>query len=235
MAIVSHRFSSSNHERRYRDQYTTRVLAGIAASLLLVIVAVKAWPLPDGDAPSNLVFSTRGQEVIEIEEIIPTSQREQIPPPPAPLPPIVVPTDVILDDVPLEFSDSLLPIEEPGLDPELTPGDEGPTANLAQAESGPKPVRIVEPEYTREARRKKIRAEVVVEVLIDEKGRVQESKIVERFILGDDDDPKEVVAEIGYGIEEAAINAAERWLFRPARQNGAAVRSYHPLTFRFGV
>jgi protein TonB len=74
-----------------------------------------------------------------------------------------------------------------------------------------------------------------VEVLIDEKGRVIESKIVDRFIYEDKDEPPTPVARIGYGIEEAALTAADRWRFRPARHGGRAVQTYYTLTFRFGV
>ena len=73
-------------------------------------------------------------------------------------------------------------------------------------------------------------------MLVDEKGRVEASKVLERFLLGNKkDDPKQPVNLLGYGLEEAALSAAGRWLFRPARKNGTPVRSYHALTFRFGV
>ena len=73
-------------------------------------------------------------------------------------------------------------------------------------------------------------------MLVDEKGRVEATKVLERFLLGSKkDDPKRAVTLLGYGLEEAALSAAGRWLFRPARKNGTAVRSYHALTFRFGV
>ena len=173
-----------------------------------------------------------------MEEIIPTRQRQEAPPPPAPLPPVVVPDDVVIDDeVELDLSDTFLPVEDPGDDALLQEGD-APTnsAGPTFADSGPKPVRVVEPKYPRVAERKSVRAEVVVEVLVDEKGRVQETRILERFLLGKNADaPKQPVEEVGYGVEEAARDAASRWLFRPARTGGKAVRSYHKLSFIFGV
>lgn len=212
-------------------------MAGMAVSLLLLVAAVKFWPVPGDYAPTDIVYTTQGPETIQIEEIVQTSQQRQAPPPPAPLPPIIIPDDQIIEDeIDFDISDSFLLTDDPGLDQRLTPGDPigAPTAT-ARAETGPKPVRITEPEYTRAAKKKRIRAEVVIEVLIDEKGRVEESRIVERFLLGDDDDPKKPVALIGYGLEESAINAAGRWLFRPARKNGTPVRSRHEVTFKFGV
>ena len=209
----------------------------MAVSLLVLVAAVNLWPVPGDYAPTDIVYTTKGPETILIEEIVQTNQRRQAPPPPTPLPPIIVPDDQIIEEeVDLDLTDSFLPIDDPGLEQELTPGDPiGAQPSQARAETAPKPVRIVEPEYTRAAKRKKIRAEVVVEVLIDEKGRVEESKVIERFLLGDDDDPKRPVTQLGYGLEEAAMSAADRWLFRPARQNGTPVRSQHELTFKFGV
>ena len=212
-------------------------MGGMAVSLALMVAAVKLWPIPGNYAPTDIVYRTHGPETIEIEEIVQTSQQRQTPPPPAPLPPIIIPDDQIIDEeFELDITDSFLPIDNPGLDQRLTPGDPiGAPTTTARVATGPKPVRIVEPEYTRAAKRKKIRAEVVVEVEIDEKGRVQASKILERFLLGDDDDPKKPVEQLGYGLEEAAVSAATRWLFRPARKDGTPVRSQQALTFKFGV
>ena len=99
---------------------------------------------------------------------------------------------------------------------------------------GPQPVRITEPEYTRAAKRKKIRAELVLNIQIDERGRVREAAIIERYLLGEAGD-KTPVAEVGYGLEEKAFKAALRWIFRPAYHNGQPVSSYHTITFKFGV
>jgi len=210
--------------------------ACLAASLLVAIAVVKWWPPPDPEDPSAITFSTRGQEVIAIEEIMPTRQAAQKPPPPPPLPPIVVSDDVVLDEIELDLADTFLSVEDPGQEAIGEAGDQPvPSAQLVSAEVGPKPVRFVEPEYTREARKKKIRAEVVVEVLVDERGRVKEARVLERFLLGKDDTEKEPVQSLGYGLEEAALAAAGNWMFRPARQNGQAVRSYTTLTFSFGV
>ena len=218
-----------------RDSYEVRILASTVVSLLLLIAAVKWWPAEGLGDPDDRIYTTRPQEVIEIDEIQQTRQVQQAPPPPAPLPPIIVPNDAILEEIELELDNNLLTLE-PADDPTLQEdATDGPPTQLARAETGPKPVRIVEPANPREARRKRIKAEVVVEVLVDERGRVQEATIVERYLLGDEDDPKTAVGELGYGLEEAAVSAAERWLFRPARQNGRPVTSYTTVTLLFGV
>lgn len=215
-------------------------MACLAVSLALLVAAVRLWPGPGEPDLAHVTFDTRGQEVIEIEEILPTQQGSPPPPPPVPAPPVVVPDDVVLEEVELDLADNLPVAEQPGADEGTGDGErDAGTADAAgpavRSEVGPRTVRFVEPEYTQEARRRKVRAEVVVEVLVDERGQVRETKILERFLLGNDPQEKRPVDTVGYGLEEAALSAAERWIFRPARQNGRPVRSYTTLTFTFGV
>lgn len=224
------------NEYQYRQDHRLRVMAGTAVALFLLAAGVTWWPAPRPSLAPELVFDTRGDEVINLEDIVPTTQMAQAPPPPAPLPPVVVPDDQLPDEVELDLSDNI-PVDKPGDALKSAPPTQGPgrAERTVSAEVGPKTVRFVEPEYTREARRRKIRAEVIVEVLVNEQGRVQQTRIVERFLLGRDAGDRQPVATLGYGLEEAALAAAERWIFRPARQNGQAVASFTTLTFTFGV
>ncbi len=221
---------------RFQLIYEVRIQLGIIAALVLSLGLVHGWPTPSGP-DDDRIYTSRVQDAIKIEEIKPTRQSNRPPPPPPPPIPVIVPNDNILEEIPLDFNDTFLQL--PDLADALPPDDAELNVQataLERVETAARPVRIVEPAYTREAQRRKVRAEVVVEVLVDERGRVEESRIVERFMLGkDDDDPKQPVAELGYGLEEAATDAAERWVFRPARQNGRPVRSYTTVTLVFGV
>lgn len=219
-----------------RDQeYPRRALACMVGSLFLVLAFIRWWPLPGPDLPADINYDVRGQEVITMEEITQTRQEAKKPPPPPPIPPVVVPDDVILDDVEFEVADHFLAIEDTGEDVEETDGATVGSNLSFRADSGPRPVRIIEPKYTREARRRNIRAEVVIEVLVDERGGVSEVKVIGRFLLNKDATKREAVASVGYGLEEAAETAALQYIFRPAQEGGIAVRSYTTLTFSFGV
>ena len=213
------------------SDYRVRFLSCLVASLLLVVATVRLWP-PLSEKAIGPAYPVRAQEVIDIEEIQQTSQRNQKPPPPAPAIPIAVPDETVLEDVELDLSDNLS-VERPevGRAPDPGPVEERPAGPTV----GPKTVRFVEPEYTREARRKRVRAELVVKVLVDEKGQVRETEILERFLLDKEGEGKTPVEMLGYGLEEAAIAAAERWVFRPARRDGRPVPAYTTLTFTFGV
>jgi TonB family protein len=73
----------------------------------------------------------------------------------------------------------------------------------------PKPV------YTEEARRLRVEGEVVLEVTFVASGRLRVLRIVSR---------------LGHGLDEAAVEAAEKIQFTPARRNGVPVD--HTATLR---
>ncbi len=216
-------------------RYQIRILSGLATSVLVVLLFFRLWPLPGPFEPADINYDLRGQDLIAIEDILQTQQEEKKPPPPAPMIPIVVPNDIVLQEEEFIAEDTYLVVDDPGSDEELVEGP--PTGNnlSIRADSGPKPFRIVEPEYSKEAKSRKIRAEIVVEVLVDEKGLVKEARVVKRYLVNKDKTKRQFVTMVGYGVEEAALAAAERWMFRPAREGGKIVRSYTTLTFSFGV
>ncbi len=197
----------------------------------MAIGVVRFWPLPDDDEP-RFNFRLPGQETIEIEQILPTKQIRKKPPPPPPSLEVVVADDEIIEDYELDLPEELIVFTE-GTGDESDVDDGAPASGLPDLIE-PRPVRIVEPQYTREAQRRKIRAEVVVEVLVDERGQVSTARVIERFLL-DKDEKREVVGELGFGLEESAIDAARRCLFRPARYGGRPVSGSKTLRFSFGV
>ena len=210
-------------DRHFR--YVARLQLCVVCALLLLLLAVHLWPPVDPKEPA--IVTHTASHTVFIEEIIQSRQERTTPPPPAPLPPVVTPSEALLDE-PLMLDMPFQVLEDPGEDPELIATGE-PTAVF---ETTPKPFRIVEPEYPRAARRRRIQAEVVVEVFVDIHGNVSEPNIIERFLL--QDGMRQSVAKLEYGLEEAALAAASRWQFRPATRGGDPVPSQHELSFRFG-
>jgi protein TonB len=107
--------------------------------------------------------------------------------------------------------------EEPPPTPKVQVGD------LVQAGPGvvpPKLVTIQKPEYPPMARRLGIEGDVVVAVLVDENGRVLDSRLVERV-------PQNV------GINEAAVAAARSARYQPATKEGVRVRMWTNLRLPF--
>ena len=86
-----------------------------------------------------------------------------------------------------------------------------PDKPALQAVSRTQPVEILDkprPRYTEEARKARIEGAVHLEVVFTARGQVQ----VRRVVKG-----------LGYGLDEAAIEAAGRIRFTPAKVNGTAV------------
>jgi TonB family protein len=66
----------------------------------------------------------------------------------------------------------------------------------------------VEPEYSEEARKAKFQGTVTLFVIVDEKGNPKEVK---------------VIRPLGLGLDQKAIEAVEKWRFRPGMKDGKAV------------
>jgi periplasmic protein TonB len=227
--------SRSEANEKKRAAYATRMGACVAFSLILMILAVRYWPAPF-EVNRDMVFDARGQDFIQMEEILPTQQNQSRPPPPAPLTPVIVPDDTVLDEIEIDLTDELVTADTGADDLQEEEGTATPVAGgSTRPDSGPRAFLIVEPEFPREAERNQIRAEVVVEVLVNARGIVESAQVVERFLLNGENSQRESVGLLGYGLEEAALTAALGWKFRPALADGKTVSSLYQLTLSFGV
>ena len=238
--------SPANRRRAMR----MRGLGSLAISLLVVVGMFRLWPLPSLEANNSDRFTAvRPQEIIELELIEPTVQSQTVAAAPPPqdvlLPPVEVPDTRIIEERVQELELSI-PSPVPSAPPAPPPGSPGPPQPAAQPppppqptlvrrpDRSPVPVRFSEPAYPQAARAEGIRARVRIEVLVDERGRVQEMRILERIRLGRGD-REEHVSSLPHGIEQSALEAARRYQFRPARHEGRAVPSYTTITCNFGV
>jgi protein TonB len=213
--------------------YRSRLLASLAVVLGLFIALVRWWPAPTPSSPEG-PFGERGSERIQVEEVQPTAQsREKTPPPPAPVPPEVVPNDVVIEEE-IEFDDGTIAIEDPGDDEELQEGISEATAAARHPDTNARLFRAVQPDYPSAARDEKLRARVRVSLQIAKTGEVEAATILKRWRLSEEG-RAQPVPELGHGLEEAALVAARRSHFRPAKNNGTPVASQTTLTFEFGT
>ncbi len=74
--------------------------------------------------------------------------------------------------------------------------------------SAPQLVFKVEPEYSEEARKAKFQGTVVLYVVVDEKGQPRDLR---------------VVRPLGLGLDQKAIEAVQKWRFKPGLKDGRAV------------
>jgi outer membrane biosynthesis protein TonB len=218
--------SVSDHE------YRRRVLASLAVVLGLGIALVRWWPAPTSSFPDGL-FRERGPERIQINEVQPTTQsRERTPPPPAPVPPVVVPNDVVIENE-IEFGEGTLTIEDPGDDERLQEGDSKTATAARPPDTDARLFRAVQPNYPSAAREQSVRARVRVAVQVSKTGRVETAAVLKRWRLSEGGRPRPV-SRLKHGLEEAALAAARRSRFRPARHDGRPVASQTTITFEFG-
>ena len=253
-----HRFLHMSHPfpppTNHRRAMLLRGLSSLAMSLLVVVGMFRLWPLPSPEADnSDLFAAVRPQEIIELELIEQTIQDYAVPPAPPPprqevlLPPVEVPDTRIIEERVLDLEAAFPSLNSiPNAPPAPPPGPAGPPQPAAQPppppqptlvrrpDRSPVPVRFSEPAYPPAARAEGIRARVRIEVLVDERGRVQEMRILERIRIGRGD-REEHVSSLPHGLDQSALEAARRYQFRPARHEGRAVQSYTTITCNFGV
>jgi TonB family protein len=100
----------------------------------------------------------------------------------------------------------------PGRGPGYGPGSGGGTGGgayrIGGGVSAPAIVYKVEPEYSEEARKAKFQGTVVLAIVVDEKGNPRDIR---------------VIRPLGLGLDQKAIEAVEKWRFRPGQKDGRAV------------
>jgi periplasmic protein TonB len=95
-----------------------------------------------------------------------------------------------------------------GLGPGSGGGMGGGAYRIGGGVSAPQLLLKVEPEYSEEARKAKYQGVVVLSVVVDENGRARDLKIIR---------------PLGLGLDEKAIEAVQKWKFRPGQLNGKPV------------
>ena len=84
--------------------------------------------------------------------------------------------------------------------------------------SPPERTHYVKPRYTEIARKARIQGIVVMEAVIDKKGRVSETK---------------VLRDLPFGLSDEAVKAVNQWTFKPSTLNGKPVDVIYVLTVRY--
>jgi len=96
----------------------------------------------------------------------------------------------------------------------------GELVELGPGVTPPALINIATPAYPPLARRLKVQGEVVVALLVDENGRVIDTRLDKPF-------PQEV------GFNEAALQAGRSATFRPATKDGVPVKVWYPVRIPF--
>ncbi len=101
--------------------------------------------------------------------------------------------------------------------PPPLPQDSGPRVISGDVEP-PVVLQKIHPKYTEIARRARRQGIVVLKAVIDREGNVVDAKILK---------------PLGFGLDDAALEASRRWRFTPATLHGKPVAVYMNLTVHF--
>ncbi|HSR08312.1 MAG TPA: energy transducer TonB [Bryobacteraceae bacterium] len=85
--------------------------------------------------------------------------------------------------------------------------------------SAPRIASKVEPEYTREARKVRREGDVIIELVVTRDGEASEVRAISN--------------PLGFGLDESAIKAVEKWCFKPGEKDGKPVPIISQITVRF--
>ncbi len=207
-----------------RSEYTLYFEIGMVVALSIFIFLFTMEWNPDTEFREIVTQ----QDLVTTEEIVQTKQEVRAPAPPKPIVPVVVSNDqVISEDMEFDIDTELdldatleLPVGPP---PPASSGDEQEAEVFVVVERMPELIggiagmqeKIVYPEIAKMAG---IEGRVFVEFVIDERGNVQNPR---------------VVRGIGGGCDEAALAAVKTVKFRPGMQRGKPVRVRYTLPVMF--
>ncbi len=130
------RYSDAYRSQVAKHAYRLRILASLAGTLLLLNLIVQWWPASEGGSFYALYAAHEGPRITRDEVLQTVHVREQKPLP-VPLPPVVIPQDVLLDEVDLVLPDSFLVVEDVGWDLEAVDEATGPFAGAAVGRTAP--------------------------------------------------------------------------------------------------
>ncbi len=197
----------------------------LEVGLLMVLIIFIVLTRIDLRASSDREFVPMEREVVQMEEIIQTRQIETPPPPPRPPVPVAVPNDVIIDDINIQIYtefDLGSPLQLP---PRPVQEEEEPEEDFfVVVEQMPELIGGLsqlqrQVRYPEMARRAGIEGRVYVQFIVNERGEVE--------------DPK-VIRGIGGGADEEALRVVSQARFTPGMQRGRPVRVQYmlPIFFR---
>lgn len=153
---------------------------------------------------------------ISIENVeIPQTEQFQRPPPPArPSIPIEsededIPDDLTIEETEVDFSETLENLPPPEEDEPIVPF-------FALSEK-PEVVRQAKPDYPELARKAGIEGRVTVKVLINTKGDVEKVEVVKGHPM----------------LDDAAVESAKQWKFKPGKQRDRTVKVWMNIPIDF--
>lgn len=220
----NHEIKRTN-ENNLRNYYTILLEVGLILALLIMTLLVRI----NFTTASEEEIYVEEQEVVEMEEIVQTKQQETVPPPPRPPVPVAVPNTEIIEDVDInidaeiDFSAQMDMPPPPPKEEEATEEEEDDFFVLVEEMPeliGGLQALQKEVEYPERALRANIEGRVYVQFIVNEKGEVENPR---------------VIRGIGGGCDEEALRVVKMAKFKPGLQRGRPVRVQYNLPVIFMI
>ncbi|MDZ7659322.1 MAG: energy transducer TonB [Fodinibius sp.] len=202
-----------NPKYNLKTYYKLFLEVGLIVSLLIFIGLTKI----DFDVKDSEITFKGEQEVVEMEEVVQTEQENRPPPPPRPQVPVGVPNDEIIEDVEINI-DAEIDMEEslemPPPPQQEEDAEEEEEDFFVSVEKMPEmktsfaelQKKIIYPDRAQKAG---IEGRVIVQFIVNEKGEVENPR---------------VIRGIGGGCDEEAVRVVKLAKFEPGEQRGVPVR-----------
>lgn len=206
-------------------------MGAIIVAQILMICVFKFWPEQIKEISRPVYFE---KEAFIVEEMIITRQANAPASPPKPQVPIPLPNDEVIDDI-IDFPELDVLISFDSLSVSTTTGQRGEAEIISgNPDRVPRISRIVEPTVSQEAIQSGVKAMVLVNFTVSSTGTVLEAYIAEIRRYEGKSDNFEVVNDLEYGILQDVLEAAFKWRFRPAEEDGENVGAYIQEAFLIG-
>lgn len=209
-------------EADLREQYQLNLMGGwvMSLSIMIILFRINLYSAPPTPPPIEQ------QEIIQMEEIIQTKQIETPPPPPRPPVPVEVPNDEILEDDIVELDLEFDLGDEIALPPPPPPKEDEEQFFIV-VEQMPQLIGGIgklqrQVQYPEMARRAGIEGRVTIQFIVNERGQVENPR---------------VIRGIGGGCDEAALDVVSKAKFTPGLQRGRPVKVQYslPIVFRLQI
>ncbi|MCK5453984.1 MAG: energy transducer TonB [Calditrichia bacterium] len=210
--MAKRQFIYKNPEVDLKLKFRRVFEASLVVTLLIIILFLYSFKKFE----SGYVLEKAVDVKIETIEIPLTEQINRPPPPARPSIPIAsededIPEELTIDETEIDFSK---PLDDT---PPPPPEEDEPIVEFYALSDKPVVINRVEPAYPDLARKAGIEGMVVVKVLISTKGDVEKVEIVKSHPM----------------LDDAALNAARQFKFKPGKQRDRFVKVWMTIPFTF--
>ncbi len=210
--MAKHQFIYKNPDVDLKLKYRKIFELSLIISLALLIIVLYSFKKFE----SQFELEKKVDVQIETVEIPQTEQISKPPPPARPSIPVAsededIPDELTIEETEIDFSK---PVEEA---PPPPPEEEEPIVEFYALSEKPEVLKRVDPVYPELARKAGIEGMVVVKVLIDTKGNVEDVQVVKSHPM----------------LDDAAMAAARQFKFKPGKQRDRFVKVWMTIPFTF--